>query len=587
MIDFKPIQVIPNTDQAENISLQDTDTIPIQLESKKVRGNAKEQDFPVITEGNFWRHVITQKNGVEEDKFVLDYPKYEKFLGEAGFYQMVTQHKDKADQYDFVQVTERVVKPADIRKIKADLLQWTRTNEITEIRGALMRGASRYFSKDTLTCLPNKVIKFKKDTATSCSLFFHNCFVEISLDDKGDAQIKQRPYSELDGHIWASQVIDRDFQWDDTFMEGDFARFVKLAVNKPSAEHYEVKLSEDGRSDTKVFNENLYNKIYKTPEGGFQDEDGNLPAALQKLLSVMSGLGYMMHGHKSMSFAKLFGLFDAKYTRDFDSMGRSGKSLVFKAISHVVPTVFIDGKEVNFSKEKETFHSVNRATRVIVFNDVKPNFDFTNLFHKITEGIECKRLYQDPIVLTYDESPKFGLTGNFALKGSDDSSLDRQFIGELEDFFNARHKPVHFFARDFWSEAWTEQDWNRFYSFMIRCVAVWLENKFIEFPDLNYHYKQLAQTIRPEFIDFMEAEDNGTRMIQYGTKYELKELFNLYRQQNPDADKLTQHTFTKNLKMYCKHFNILINPHIKDGRDRNKGIDYVTLYTADEWAKRG
>ena len=592
MIQFKPVEVVAQEipEQAPTITGNERKGIGVTPDVKKVRGAEETQDYPVVYKGNFWNEAIVMKSGSVEKKFTLDYPRFEGFVNDAGYAQMLITYKDKADQYEFIGESGKVIKLADIRKIKNDVLDWTRRNELTELRGNLMRGASRYFSKDLLTCLPVREITFKKDTATKCFIYFRNCFVEVSLDESGEPSIKPKPYTELDGSVWASQVLDRDFHWNANYMEGDFARFVKLAVNKPTAEFYDAKMSDNGKEDTLVFNEKKYNTIYykkvAADDGSTKlepSDDTGVTEAMQKLLAVMCGMGYMMHGHKSMSFAKMFAIFDAKYSRDMESMGRSGKSLVFKAVAQMVPTVFIDGKDVNFAKEKETFNGVTRATRVIVFNDVKPNFDFTNLFHKITEGIQIKRLYQDPVTLTYEESPKFGLTGNFALRGSDDSSMDRQAIGELQDFFTAKHKPVHFFGRDFWSEQWSEADWNKFDSFMLECIASWLTHSFIPFPDLNYHYKQLAQTVRPEFIDFMEAEDDGKKMIQYGTRYAIKDLYKNYTEAYPDFDKLTQHSFTKNLKLYCKHFGILINPHLKDGRDRNKGIDYVTLYTVEEW----
>lgn len=587
MIKYKPItaqQIEPQeAEQATVLEVNNAIDVTVPYFNTIEKGDPENKVYPIITRGNFWRKAIDLEKGIEKEKFAFNYPEFEEFVGAAGFYQMLIKYKDKADDYEFIQQHGQIVKPANILKIKRSVLDWTRTFKATDIRGDLMRGASRYFSKDFLTCLPVKEIKFKKDTATCCTIFFKNCFVEIKLDDTGNATIQPCIYNKLDGHVWSSQIIDREFTWNDDFMKGDFARFLMLAINKPKAEHYKVEYDAENKEISREFLEPVYNASYFFPGQKLQNENGELTEPMSKLLSVMSGMGYMMHGHKSMSFAKLFGVFDAKYSREGDSMGRSGKSLIFKAIEQLVPTFMKDGKDVNFAKEKETFNGVDRSTRVIVFNDVKPNFDFTNLFHKITEGIEIKRLYQDPVSLKYDESPKFGLTGNFALRGADDSSLDRQFIVELEDFFNAHHKPVHFFKRDFWSQEWDQAEWDKFYSFMIRCIAVWLENNFFPFPALNYHYKQLAQTVRPEFIDFMQATDDGEIMIKEGSRYPIKEMYENYIKANPDFDKLTQHTFTKNLKMYCKHFNLLINPHLKDGRDRNKGADYVTIWSAERW----
>lgn len=513
---------------------------------------------PTHVKGNFWeKKFALNKQGELDIKFNFHYVAFRQFLDDAGYCQMMTPNHEGPASYDFVQITNHVVRSVDDTEIVNSIYKWIRDNNLPEVEEYLIRGSSRYFNKTILRSVPAKHIKFMKDTPDSAHLFFKNCFVKIQYDNKTEnATPTTHNYAELKGHIWSSQIIERDYAFDGDYMTGHFAEFLQLAINKPHGPDL-----EEGR-----LVKTNYNTRYKMVS------DTEMSEELKKLGSIMSGIGYMQHGYKAPSNAKLFALFDAKYSREMKALGRSGKSLIFKAIQQMVPTLFIDGKDVNFNKEKETFKQVTRATRVIVFNDVKPTFDFQNLFHKITEGITFERKFENPVTLSYEDSPKFGLTANFALKGNDDSSLDRQFIGELEDHFNAKNKPVNHFKAEFFTAHWPAEQWNKFYSFMIDCLRVWLEYQFIEFPNLNYFFKQLSQTVTPEFLDFWEET-----IPKDGQKFGIKEHWEKFKGEYADFEKLTQNKFTSWIKTTAKYYGYLYNPYNANGRIRSDGVDYAQL----------
>jgi hypothetical protein len=564
-LDFEPIEVKQKKatkNAVINIVTKFTADLITEEIGQDKKGNANKWRF------NFWTKEIIKG----EDIYKFDYKDFNRFLHAAGYVQMIIEDKDTPTQYELVQVINNVVKRVQRDEIIENLYSWIRSHELPEVENWLIQGASKYFAADVIKSIPAKKIEFIKDTAHEAHLFFTNCFVKVKHNKADNStEIKTHDYKELQGHIWQAQIIKRKYVYDKDYMKGDFARFIMLAVNKPLPAHF----------NQGEFNQVAYNKIYYNDQGKVTDDQGKTTEAMQKLMSICSGIGGSIHHYKSPDNTKLFAIFDAKLNPDQKSLGRTGKSLIFKAIGEVIPVVFIDGKDINFNKDKETFKTITRATKLIVFNDIKPNFDFSNLYHKITEGVTIERKFENPVILSFQDSPKFALAGNFALKGDDDSSLDRQHITELQDYFNKSHKPAHFFKKQFpfgdVYDCWEESEWNKFYTFLIDCIQVYLEFGYIEFPNPNYFYKQLAQTVGEEFLEFFDSDIKKDE-----TKQEIKELHKKFKEQYPDFDKLTQNKFTKWIKAAAKYNGYLVNPYHAKGRIKEDGADKIQVIKKGE-----
>ena len=76
----------------------------------------------------------------------------------------------------------------------------------------------------------------------------------------------------------------------------------------------------------------------------------------------------------------------------------------------------IDGKDFSFEKNFK-FQTVSTDCQVLVFDDVKKNFEFERLFSIITEGIEIEYKNQGTIKIPVEKSPKIVITTNYTIKG--------------------------------------------------------------------------------------------------------------------------------------------------------------------------
>ena len=134
----------------------------------------------------------------------------------------------------------------------------------------------------------------------------------------------------------------------------------------------------------------------------------------------------------------------------------------------------IDGKDFSFEKNFK-FQTVSTDCQVLVFDDVKKNFEFERLFSIITEGIEIEYKNQGTIKIPVEKSPKIVITTNYTIKGEGGSFDARKYELELSSFFNKDYTPIdHFKERLF--DSWDDAEWSKFDNFMIQCVQYYLKN---------------------------------------------------------------------------------------------------------------
>lgn len=487
--------------------------------------------------GEFW-YVVEEldKNGVVKgNKVVLIYNKMILFLEKNGFVQLKIANKNKPDTAQYVHIKDNIAKVVDERAIKSFVLDWVRdVMKKTEVWEMLLRGASRYFNASVLHGIREKELTFKRDTADQAFLFFKNCYIAISKE-----KITSHDYKELDAHVWHTQVIKKDFKFIDTNLQCDFAQFIiRATVGK------EINSSSEC---TEIESKNI--------------------------LSITSSIGYLMHGFKDPAVAKAITFFDAKISDNNTPEGRTGKSLIFTGISKVIPTAIIDGKTFNF-QDKYRYSKVNLDTRLVVYNDITPKFDFEKLFHSITETFSFENKFIDAVELEYDISPKSAVTSNYVLRGSGGSYEARQHQGLLSDYFSPTRTPLIEFKKRFFTD-WSIDEWQSFYSFMASCIQQYLNDGLLKFHG-NYEFKKLLSDLKPELMDYF-AE------IIIGKKYNKKELYTIFKDRTgKDFEWLKQNTWTNQLKAFCIFFDLRINKHMPHGRERDHdGNDFITISLPD------
>jgi len=454
-----------------------------------------------------WAKPIIKIWYFENERLKLSRPRLKRLLEEAGFHKIKIEKK-----FVFVRIVENIVheiNPAEVKEyVVTDYLSKIKASEFGNanreaVMDLLMKNAAQIFCENFFEFLITKPIDFCNDTNDSSYFFFKNGFVEVTEDSK-----YLHPYENLKGCIWENEIIRREYE------------------------------EEVIRSEYEDF---LYNAVGKDPA---------------RMLSVRTAIGYMLYRKKKPGEEKAILLIDEIISDG--ASGRSGKGLTIKGIGKLRKAVILDGR--NFSPGKNfAFQRVGVDCNVVAFDDLDKNFPFEKLFSVISDGITIERKNKDEIYLPYEKSPKLICSTNYVMKGIDDSAIDRQFVIEYTDHYNKDHRPMDEFGHSFF-EGWSREEWNRFDTFMLECLQVYLEKGLCPYPLQNMALKQLINETCEDFVEF-------SKELLPNCRYDKNELYKKYLAENPDWSKLSQRRFTSWLKVYGKNKGLKVEEW-KSGAER-------------------
>ena len=460
-----------------------------------------------IAENYGWKKPVIHFWFVDErGQTKISRTRFKRFLESEGYCKL-----KKDGGYLFVRIVNNIVSEIDAIQVKDFVLHYLYTLPVeefedinrTEIIDALMKGANLFFANQFFEFLITRNIVFKRDTTKEGFLFYKNGYVTVTA-----TSVQLIDYKDMNGKIWEKQIIDRDYL--PTKKRSDFEEFMHNACRKD----------------------------------------------VQRTTALKSGIGYLLHTFKDPNNAKAVIFVDEKKSEG--AYGRSGKGLVIKAVAKIRTVVVEDGRNFNIGKNF-AFQRVNADTNIVAIEDMKEKFPFDRLFSIITEGITIEKKQRDEIFIPFPEAPKIVISSNFTIQGVDDSTRDRQFIIEFSDHYNKRNRPVYEFGKLFF-DGWSDEEWKAFDNLMLECLQLYLKNGLTAYNYATLEEKQLITETCDEFSEFSTG-------IELNHEYDKKNLYEQFKAEYPDFDKLTQGKFTRWLKIWAriKEYNPVEN---KSGKNR-------------------
>lgn len=418
----------------------------------------------------FW--TMSSKGVVKAIPFI-----FKKFLETNGYYKFCPEGQKN---YVFVKVTNNLIDHCTEREIKDFILDHLHGLEDMAVYN-YFADQTRLFKEDFLSLLGTIDVYFNEDDIDTSYLYYENCAVKITKD-----QVVAIDYLELDSYIWKDQIINR--------------KYVPCDVTN---------------CDYKKFISNI--------------ADGNF----ERIKTLESTIGYMMHSHKNISYSPAVILNDQDLSEK--AMGGTGKGVWLQAIGHMKKLVMIDGKAFNFEKSFP-YQLVSADTQVLVFDDVKKHFDFERLFSVVTEGLTLEKKNRDAIKIPFEKSPKVVITTNYTLKGSGTSFARRRWELELSQHYNEEHTPLKEFGKFLFGEEWDEDDWCEFDNYMIQNLQMYLSHGLIESASVNGNIKRFKIETCHDFYQWCGLEDNqinpllpiNTRIYVNELKYEFTSEYDDY-----------------------------------------------------------
>lgn len=524
-------------------------------QSKEDSSKTKKSDGP------FWKWKReTNAEGKTSMILQVSRPQFLEFLKDEGFCLV---QEGESCTYNIVREENCVLKNSNVVKMKHHVMAYLKKEKAYEVAAEVGQKHQAFFQPGWLDFLD--IVKAENNLQhqkNKVHLIYENCVVDITPES-----IQVRPLAELEGKIWERQRIGRPFHQPsdpaDVF-KAEFFRFVvMIACGKDPYPGTPPKPQPEGWEPAQAEAEEMTETDW------------------QKVDSIQTSLGYLLHNYKDESVTKAIVAVDKTIAQSpDDANGRTGKSLLGKALQQIASMITIDGKNFKFDNPF-AFEVVQPDTQVVNFNDVTKSFDIERLFGMITEGMDINKKNRPVLQLSFEESPKFYLSTNYVFLKDSSSYRARQHVIELSQFFNEHRQPKHVFGHLFFRE-WDAAEWGLFDNFMAHCIQLYLRRGLVPFPVENYKTRQLLGKVPAELIEFMDdlpwGEDHSGALGHIEAN-ECRFEVNSFNEQfkdayKPDFTHVKRRQVTMWVQAYCKHNRILINPHKPSGRDKSGKFEY-------------
>ena len=424
----------------------------------------------------------------KKDNIKIDSHKYKLFLENKGF---AKHYPNGSDKPMFVYVKENKVKESSISRIKDFVLNYLLENGKIDV----FNYCSTYhnlFTEQYLIMLETIDLLMMQDYAYKSFIPFKNGILEVT---KTNAVLKE--YFEMDGYIWDSQILDRDWIPSKN-NDNDYKRFINnISHNDPTA--------------------------------------------------IEAAIGYLLLNYKNRSQNKAIILNDELISESPE--GGTGKGLFVQGIGQIRRCDIIDGKQFD-SKKSFAYQTISLETRVLVFDDVKKGFDFENNFSLITEGITLERKNKDAIKLNVHESPKVIISTNYAIKGDGHSQDRRRHELEIAQFYGKNLTPEQDFGRQLFDD-WSFDDFNKFDNYMVECLQTYFALGLIAQNSKNSKKRKFISATSPEFDEWTNDSEN----LPSGIRLDKQIYLDNFKRDYPDFAqfKLTHKRFQIWIQKYCSY----------------------------------
>lgn len=381
-----------------------------------------------------------------DGKVITSQSMYADFLKQENIIRITTPD----DKIQLLKDSNNVV---DFFNHKTDMVSFLES----EINEPICNGVRNTIARDNTSILMQSYtllnpieLKYYKDCKESFGLPFKSGF--CYFNDLKKIEIKQKEYSEVKGFFTPHPVQKREFQYTDEV--GNFELFIRRLAN--GAKDFDVDNAEQNKT-VSAFN---------------------------------SMIGYLVHSYKPFTESPCIVLTD-EGANDENRNGRRGKTLIGQGLKEVTKTMTKAGNEF-VGSYIHNFADLDKSYNLYLIDDVPAGFNYNDLYTNITGGINVQPKGSKGKMIEFEDSPKFLITTNWLLPyDPDNASTNARFIEyKVKPYYSISHTPKDEFKQTFF-EDWDESEWNKFYSFIFRCVYAYLKNglKKIEYDKTEDNYK--------------------------------------------------------------------------------------------------
>lgn len=572
---------------------------------------------PFLPEEKFWLEE-SQKNG--HPKIHFDYKGCYTFLTNRGYGRYRLPNRE----HTYIHIDEGVISETSPDDITDYMLEFLETHEGGNRRllNAFYASNDTWMGQKGLKRLWHKNPIMMKDGYRVQHLFFKKQIWRVTQEG-----IQPLDIGNMGGNVWEEKIIDYNANLHQTpmlKMEKVTEDLVAEMEDPEEAKFYAGHIGEwilEANEEAKQceFYQFLFhtsNFYWKKQLANEEDPKNNAPLTLaeehentQHLLAKLTAIGHMLHSYRTAHNEYAIVAMEGDMVEGGRSEGRTGKTLISKALREMVSVEEINGKKERITQDQFLFGNVTERTQVVVIDDVQKQFDLEFLFPYITGPFFVRAMQKQQFTIPYEDSPKLFVTTNFALKERGGSFVDRRRIIAFSNFFSSERKPQEFFGHLFFDD-WEGDQWNKFYNLMALCLQLYFQaGTVVQAPEQRMEKRRLRMEIGETFIEW--AEDFYGDEKNLNCKKEKDHLIIQFQEAFPRAKSwIDKRNFKKKLWQYALYKDYLVNPGkpygVKEngklnptkgsmkefynrqygGDYKTQGTEYVEMYTIEGWRAR-
>src|SRR5690625_22675 len=407
-----------------------------------------------------------EENGKGEIKIKVDPYRYKVFLETHGYKKYFPNDSQKPT---WVFIDSNKVSESSPEKMKDFVLNYLLEKGYTDV-WSYCASFQTLFSESYLLMLESIELMMLKDTKDESFLAFNNGILKVTKDN-----VELVDYIDVEGYVWKSQIINRNFK-----------------ITKNTENEYKTFISNISRG---------------------------------KPRSIESVIGYLLHNYKNKVNNKAIILNDEVISDNPE--GGTGKGVFIQGIKQVRKTSILDGKTFD-DKKSFPYQTVSPETNVLVFDDVKRNWDFESKFSLVTEGMTLERKNKDAIKLSVEDSPKMVVSTNYAIRGEGNSHDRRRHEVEVAQYYGRNRTPFDEFGHQLFDD-WDAEKFNRFDNYMVSCIQLYLREGLIPQQAKNLELRKFIAETSMEFHEWIQESENFQRNHKNNKSTKFDDFTNEYR----------------------------------------------------------
>ena len=352
---------------------------------------------------------------------ISDFLKQEKFVRITTTDDKIQLLKNNNNVIDYFNHKTNIVSFLESKIIEVDK---------SEVKDAIARHNFSTITQSYSLISPTK-LEYYKDTKNRFGLPFKNGFVYF--DSLGKMELKIKSYDEVNGFFTPHKVQGRTFNYTDEV--GDFETF--------------------------VFRSSTGQKTYDY--------------TLKEFQSLCSIIGYLATTYKKPNDNPII-VFTDEGANEENRNGRRGKSLVNIGLGEVTKKITKGNKEF-IPTYTHNFAELDKSYNLFVIDDAPAGFDYNSLYTNTTGSIGVQPKGKAGFEIDFKDTPKFSVNSNylFRLNKNDASTVARFVEFKFSPYYSIDNTPLMEFGSLFFDE-WDKPQWDKFYSFIFRCVFSYLNN---------------------------------------------------------------------------------------------------------------